>query len=105
MLNRIREIGIYRAIGATKRDIYKIFFGEIIATTTMGSLTGYVAMSILILRIQSMAGEAMNLFNMPLSYFIGGIVFIYTLNIVFGMLPVFNLLRKTPSEISAKYDI
>ena len=31
MLNRIKEIGVYRAIGATKRDIYKIFLSASVA--------------------------------------------------------------------------
>ena len=105
MLSRIREIGIYRSIGATKRDIYKIFLGEIIALTTIGSLTGYLAMSAMINRVQHALGDIMNVFYLPWHYFLGGIVFIYLLNILFGMLPIMNLLRKTPSEINAKYDI
>ncbi len=105
MLSRIREIGIYRSIGATKRDIYKIFVGEIIATTTIGALTGYLAMSFLIYRVQVMTEGTLSFFYLPFTYFIGGIIFIYVLNLMFGMLPVFNLLRKTPSEINVKYDI
>ena len=34
-LSRIKEIGIYRAIGVKKTDIYKMFLGEIIAITTV----------------------------------------------------------------------
>lgn len=105
MLNRIREIGIYRSIGATKRDIYKIFFGEIFALTTIGSLTGYLVMSYLISRVQNMLEGALDVFYLPLHYFLAGIVFLYLINILFGMLPILNLLRKTPSEINAKYDI
>lgn len=106
MLNRIREIGIYRSIGATKRDIYKIFFGEILAMTTLGSLTGYLVMSALISRVQNMVqGTFFSLFYFPWYYFLGGILFIYLINILFGMIPILTLLRKTPSEINAKYDI
>ncbi len=105
MLGRIKEIGIYRSIGATKRDIYKIFLGEIFATTTMGSLTGYLAMSLLIYRVIDLAGGYLSLFYLPVTNLILGILFIYALNLIFGMLPVFNLLRKTPSEINVKYDI
>ena len=105
MLSRIREIGIYRSIGATKRDIYKIFIGEIFWFTTLGSLTGYLAMSVLINRIQNMLGELISVFYFPMYYFIGGIVGIYLINLIFGLLPIFSLLRKTPSEINAKFDI
>ena len=33
-LSRIKEIGIYRAIGVKRVDIYKMFYGEIFAITT-----------------------------------------------------------------------
>lgn len=105
MLSRIKEIGIYRSIGATKRDIFKIFFGEIIALTTLGSLTGYLAMSLLITRVQAMLGDLIDVFYLPWYFFLGGIVLIYVINILFGMLPIFGLLRKTPAQINAKYDI
>ena len=105
MLSRIKEIGIYRSIGATKRDIYKIFFGEIFWFTTLGSLTGYLAMAFLISRIQNMIGDLIEFFYFPVYYFVGGIVGIYIINMIFGLLPIFNLLRKTPSQINAKFDI
>ncbi|XFA98231.1 ATP-binding cassette domain-containing protein [Candidatus Izemoplasma sp. B36] len=105
MLSRIKEIGIYRSIGATKRDIFKIFIGEIFWMTSLGSLTGYLAMSLLINRIQNMLGDIFSVFYFPIHYFVGGIIAIYLINLIAGLLPVFNLLRKTPSEINSKYDI
>ena len=105
MLNRIREIGVYRSIGATKRDIYKIFFSEIITFTTVGSLTSYLFMTYLVNEIQNQIGEYTRAFYFPLYLFLAGIIGIYVVNSLFGMLPVFTLLRKTPAEIIAKYDI
>jgi len=105
MLNRIREIGVYRSIGATKRDIYKIFFSEIITFTTVGSLTSYLFMTYLVNEIQNQIGEYTRAFYFPFYLFIAGILGIYLVNSIFGMLPVFTLLRKTPAEIIAKYDI
>jgi len=105
MLSRIKEIGIYRSIGATKRDIYKVFFGEIFWFTTLGSLTGYLLMAFLISRVQNMIGDLIEFFYFPIHYFLGGLIGIYLINILFGLLPIFNLLRKTPSEINAKFDI
>lgn len=105
MLNRIREIGVYRSIGATKRDIYKIFFSEIITFTTVGSLTSYLFMTYLVNEIQNQIGEYTRAFYFPLYLFLAGIIGIYVVNSIFGMLPVFTLLRKTPAEIIAKYDI
>ena len=39
-LSRIKEIGILRAIGLKKKDIYKMFAGETIAITTLASVPG-----------------------------------------------------------------
>jgi ABC-type antimicrobial peptide transport system permease subunit len=109
MLSRIKEIGIYRSIGATKRDIYKIFFSEILAFTTIGSLTGYLIMTYIVFYIQGKFEDLMQgmaaLFSFPLWLFFAGITGIYVINILFGMIPIFTLLRKTPSEINSKYDI
>ena len=105
MLGRIKEIGIYRSIGATKKDIYKIFFSEILAFTTVGSLTGYLFMTYVVNRIQATFGDIVQIFYFPITLFLGGIIGLYLINIIFGMIPIFTLLRKTPSEINAKFDI
>ncbi|MDD5294177.1 MAG: FtsX-like permease family protein, partial [Candidatus Izemoplasmatales bacterium] len=105
MLGRIKEVGIYRSIGATKRDVYKIFVSEILSFTTIGSMTGYLAMTFIIIQFQKYNPLSVSEFYFPLHIFIAGIIGIYCLNVVFGMLPVYGLLRKTPSEINAKYDI
>ena len=105
MLNRIKEIGVYRAIGATKRDIYKIFFSEIITFTTIGSLTSYLFMTYIVNELQNQIGDFARIFYFPIHLFLAGIIGIYLLNIIFGMLPIFTLLRKTPAEITAKFDI
>ena len=44
-LSRIKEVGIYRAIGVKKSDIYKMFFGEIFAITTVACIPGVLFMS------------------------------------------------------------
>lgn len=105
MLGRIREIGIYRSIGATKRDIYKIFISEIIAFTTIGGMSGYLLMTYLVHKVQSTLGDLYSVYYFPIYLFVGGIVTIYIIITLFGMIPIGMLLRKTPSEIMAKYDI
>lgn len=37
-LSRIKEIGVLRAIGVKKSDIYKMFIGEILAITTVAGI-------------------------------------------------------------------
>lgn len=44
-LSRIKEIGILRAIGVKKLDIYKMFLGEILAITTVAGMPGAILMS------------------------------------------------------------
>ncbi|MFH0993447.1 MAG: FtsX-like permease family protein, partial [bacterium] len=105
MLGRIKEVGIYRSIGATKNDIYKIFLSEIIAFTTIGSLSGYLFMAYVLNEIQKLFGDIAPMFYLPITMFVLGIAVIYAINIIFGMIPIFTLLRKTPAEINAKYDI
>ena len=39
-LSRVREVGILRAIGFKRRDIYKMFGGEILAITLLASTPG-----------------------------------------------------------------
>ena len=34
-----------------------------------------------------------------------GVLALYILNIIFGLLPIYFLLKKTPAEILSKYDI
>ena len=105
LLGRVKEVGIYRSIGATRADVAKIFVSEILSFTTIGSLTGYLAMSFLIVEFQKLNPLATEEFYFPFYIFLAGIIAIYILNIIFGMIPVFTLLRKTPSEINAKYDV
>ena len=36
---------------------------------------------------------------------IGVIIFVYLFNIIIGLIPIFNVVRKTPAQILARYDI
>ncbi|MCK7488003.1 MAG: ABC transporter permease [Bacillus subtilis] len=105
MMIRIKEIGVYRSIGATKADIYKIFLTEILAFTTVSSLPGYALMTFFIKQSEAGTSSALSMFYLPLPLILMGIIAIYVMYTVFGLIPIYMLLRKTPSEINAKYDI
>ena len=47
-LSRIKEVGIYRAIGVKRKDIYKMFLGEILSITTIASMPGYLIMALIL---------------------------------------------------------
>lgn len=101
MISRIYDIGVYRALGVKKRNVYKIFFVQTIVLTTISSFVGWVGTSIFILKIN----ESSPLFFYPWFVAFGSLVFIYLINIIVGMLPIINLLRNKPVEILNKYDI
>jgi len=103
-LSRIKEIGIYRAIGVKKMDIYRMFYGEVIAITTLASVPGVIFMSYilsLLLKIKYISG----LFVVNTYTFILSIVVIYIFNLIVGLLPVFNVIRKSPATILSRNDL
>ncbi len=103
-LSRIREVGIYRAIGVKKTDIYKMFIGEIIAITTLSSFVGVILMSYIIKQL-SFISYMSSKFIMNTSIFILITIIVYLLNLIIGLLPVYKVIRKTPAQIMSRSDI
>lgn len=103
-LSRIQEIGIYRAIGVKRADIYKMFLGEILAITTIAGLPGLLFMSYII-KVISTIKYLENYFLLNGVVFAGAIIFMYAFNILVGLIPVFNTIRKTPAQILSRNDI
>ena len=103
-LSRIKEVGIYRAIGMKKLDIYKMFTGEIIAITTLGSMTGVFFSSYIIYQLINVAYYA-NKFLMNGVTILTIVVIVYLFNLLVGLLPPILTLRKTPAEIMSRSDI
>ena len=103
-LSRIKEVGVLRAIGAKKTDIYKMFLGEIIAITTIAGMSGLMLMTYILYgfaRIPYVGGMfVVNFETVGIS-----ILLIYVFNIVVGLLPLYRVLRRTPAEILARHDI
>lgn len=103
-LSRIKEVGVYRAIGVKKRDIYKMFFGEIFAITTIASMPGFIFMAYVLKKLSAMTYFSdMFLVNVPM--LIICVVLIYGFNMLFGLLPVFKTMRKRPAAILSRTDI
>jgi ABC-type lipoprotein export system ATPase subunit len=105
LLARIYEVSVYRALGAKKRDIRKLFVSEILLTTTLSSLIGFILMMILLLRAQNEVARYIEIVHYNIIGVSLGVLGIYTIQIVFGLIPVENLMRKTPAEIFKKYDL
>lgn len=103
-LSRVKEVGVYRAIGVKKNDIYRMFAGEILAITTMASLPGFLLMAYILDKISAISYFSKMFLINPTVLGIS-IVLIYGFNLVFGLLPVFRTIRKTPAAILSRTDI
>ena len=103
-LSRIKEVGIYRAIGVKKKDIYIMFLGEILAITLSVSNFGIILMSYIIYNISKMKFIG-NMVVLKPKVIIISVIIIYAFNIIFGLLPVRGVIKKTPSEILSRNDI
>ena len=103
-LSRIKEVGIYRAIGMKRLDIYKMFIGEIIAITTLGSMTGVFFSSYVIYQLTTVSYYA-NKFLMNGTTVLTIVIIVYLFNLLVGLLPCALALRKTPAEIMSRSDI
>ncbi|MEG1143393.1 MAG: ABC transporter ATP-binding protein/permease [Bacilli bacterium] len=103
-LSRVKEVGIMRAIGIKKSDIYKMFLGEILAITVLASTPGYLIMIYIIKGVITLPFLGNN-FLLNNNVLIISIVIIYAFNIIVGLLPVAGTLRKKPAAILARKDV
>lgn len=103
-LSRIKEIGIYRAIGVKKTDIYKMFLGEIFAITTVSSLIGIGIMSYILYHLCQIEFISTMFALNPVV--VGcAVAIVYVFNSIVGLIPVFGTMRKTPAAILARHDV
>lgn len=103
-LSRIKEIGILRAIGVKKIDIYKMFYGEIFAITTLASLPGLIFMAYCLNTLSSVPLLGKMFVINPIIVIVA-IILVYLFNLIIGLVPVFNVVRKTPASILSRHDL
>ena len=103
-LSRIKEIGIYRAIGTKKSDIYKMFSSEIFAITTIAGLPGIVFMAYILYNLSKIKYIS-GMFLINVNIIIITIVCTYLFNLIIGLFPVFNVLKKRPAGILSRHDL
>jgi ABC-type antimicrobial peptide transport system permease subunit len=104
-LSRIKEVGILRAIGLKKGDIYKMFTGEILVMTGITAIPGIALMYVVLTQFTSIS------YHLQGEYFITPAVaaaafgLLLVFNLLAGLIPVFVTMRKTPAQILARTDI
>ena len=103
-LSRIKEIGILRAIGVKKSDIYKMFAGEIVAITTFAGMPGLILMAYM-LSVLSKVKYLSNYFIITPMIVLLSVLFLYLFNFIIGSIPVYHTIRKRPAEILSRYDL
>jgi putative ABC transport system permease protein len=93
VLERIREIGVRRAVGATERDILLQFLSEAVLISVAGGVAGIVVGSIISTGIERLAG-----IQTIVSYLSVLIAFGVSISvgIAFGIVPAYRAARQDP---------
>ena len=105
LMNRIKEVGIYRAIGVSRKNLVFRFFVESLVLTTLTVFPGYLAVSTAVSAWLTSSPLLSELFFYPLWVALAVLALLYGICLFCGTVPILSLLRKTPSEILAQYDI
>ncbi|MDD4388648.1 MAG: ATP-binding cassette domain-containing protein, partial [Bacilli bacterium] len=103
LIKRIYEVGVYRALGVKKTNVYRLFLSEIIVLTLITSTIGIIITSYIIDKVNNLSPY--ELIYYPWYIPVVSFIFIFAVNVLTGMLPVISLLRNTPAQILSKYDI
>ncbi len=103
-LSRIKEVGIMRAIGVKRLDIYKMFLGEVLAISLVTGIPGYLMMYYILKGVKSVSIISSSIMLTPVT-FLAAVAIYMASNIVFGLLPVWMVIRKTPASILSRKDI
>lgn len=104
-LSRIKEVGTLRAIGMKKWDVYKIFLGEVLAVTTATDLPALLITFFGIQWATTSSTEIAEFLYQEPYFLLLEILLVYAFNVLVGLLPVWNTMRKRPAAILARYDI
>jgi putative ABC transport system permease protein len=96
---RIREIGIRKAIGASKGKIIKQFLIESAIMSMFGGITGLFLGWVFVTVANSIGNQSgTTLFLLTPRLAIGSIIFAFILGIVSGLIPAWRAARMNPVE-------
>lgn len=101
-LSRVKEVGILRSIGVKRKDIYKMFMGEILSITLISSVPGLIVMGYILYTLSKIS-----VLNIVINWYVVliSLVIILVFNTLFGLLPVYKTIRKPPHEILSRNDV
>ena len=104
-MNRIKEVGISRAIGVSKKNLAFKFFVESLVLVVRTCIVGFIVTSTFIWGCIALSPMMGTVFFYPWWYALLLLTSLILVSAVCGMIPIKGLLRRSPSEILAKYDI
>jgi len=93
VLERIREIGVRRAVGATQRDILLQFLSEAVLISVAGGVAGIVVGAALSTAIERVAGIATIVSWLSVVVAFGVAI---SVGIAFGIVPAYRAARADP---------
>jgi putative ABC transport system permease protein len=95
VLERIREIGVRRALGATQRDVLMQFLSEAVMISVAGGIAGIVLGMILSAVIQHFAGikTLVSLISIFVAFGVS-----FAVGVGFGIVPAYRAARQDPVE-------
>ncbi|MCQ2564057.1 MAG: ABC transporter ATP-binding protein/permease [Mogibacterium sp.] len=104
-LSRIKEVGTLRAIGLKKKDIYRMFTGEILVMTFITAIPGIAIMYFALMQVVKITYylEGLYMITPVIAAITFGIILAF--NLLAGLIPVYSTMRKTPAQILARTDI
>ena len=105
LMNRIREIGILRAIGVSRKNLVFLFAMETAVLVSLTVFVGYLLSSGFIGLCLSASGLVSEIFYYPVWLALAVLVALVLIAAFCGLVPILLLTKKTPSAILSKYDI
>ena len=101
VLERTKEIGILRAIGASKKDISRVFNAETIIEGTISGILGIIVTVLLNIPINMIIKHMVGISNIAKLPLVGAIVLIVisiSLTFIAGLIPSKFASKKDPVE-------
>jgi len=93
VIERIKEIGIRRAIGATKNDILFQFLTEAVILSLLGGFLGLIISFVIVFFIQSLFPAYIDLLSIIIAFGVSSVI-----GVVFGVLPAKKAAELSPIE-------
>ncbi len=101
VLERTKEIGILRSIGASKKDISRVFNAETLIVGASAGILGILITLLLNIPINIVIKSITNINNISKLPFIGGLILIFIsifLTVIAGLIPAKMASKKDPVE-------